>query len=214
VPTARIILDPEKQPLPSENVHVWENTRNSSKAENIDALTLSIVETACPEWNAFRTCSGAVLSTFDAELKAGITMYPNPVNDVLYIKGDKVSSINQVYINSLHGKELYKAVADNLDLGIDVSTLPNGLYIITLVTDWRFALVSKLESLVINNFSFAVPVSVTILEYENFFVFWSKVIQLAMPFTPIFSSTLIILSLHRSVLFVVSRFLLVVCCFK
>lgn len=135
VPTARIILDPEKQPLPSENVHVWENTRNSSKAENIDALTLSIVETACPEWNAFRTCSGAVLSTFDAELKAGITMYPNPVNDVLYIKGDKVSSINQVYINSLHGKELYKAVADNLDLGIDVSTLPNGLYIITLVTD-------------------------------------------------------------------------------
>ena len=135
MPTARIILDPEKQPLPSENVHVWDNTRNSSSLESIDALTLSIVEPFCPEWNAFRTCSGAVLSTLDAELKAGITMYPNPVIDTLFIKGDKASSINQVYINSLQGKTLYKATVENLDLGIDVSTLPNGLYIITLVTD-------------------------------------------------------------------------------
>jgi len=134
IQTARIILDPEKQPSPSENVHVWDNVRNSNAAENVDALTLSIVETNCPEWNEFRVCNASTLSISDNTLKQGFSMYPNPVVDYIYVTGENASDINQVYINSIQGKELYRVNVKDLSSGIDVSGLPTGLYIISFVT--------------------------------------------------------------------------------
>ena len=133
VPTARIILDPEKQPLPSENVHVWDNIRNSSIEEKIDPLTKSIVVDQCPEWNEYRNCS--VLSIFDNEFKEVFSMYPNPVINNIHIEGEKTSEISEVYINSIQGKELYRIDGKNLSSGIDVSKLPKGIYIITLVSN-------------------------------------------------------------------------------
>lgn len=132
IPTARIILDPEKQPNPSENVHAWDNTRNPANGEVIDPLSQQIVKDFCPVWNEFRVCT--VLNTSNTELQEDFTMYPNPALNILYFKGKNVLEVKEVYINSLQGKVLYRSSHNYLNTGLDVSTLSSGIYIISFVT--------------------------------------------------------------------------------
>lgn len=133
IPTARIILDPEKQPNASENVHAWENTRNPATGEVMDELSENVVQNFCPEWNEFRDC--VALNVSSAALQQDFAMYPNPALNVLYIKAENASKIKEIYINSLQGKELYRTKDINLNAGVDVSKLASGIYIISFATN-------------------------------------------------------------------------------
>jgi len=132
IPTTRIILDPERQPTESRNIHSWDNTRNPSTGEVVDNLTSSVVQAICPAWNEFRSCTA--LSITDANLNSSFTIYPNPVSNEINIAGVDLSKVKQAFISSLEGKILYNFTAKDLNTAVDVSALPNGIYIMTFTT--------------------------------------------------------------------------------
>ncbi len=68
------------------------------------------------------TCRQAQPDAFNSSL---INIHPNPAQDVIYIEGD---DITKVEIRNLEGK-IVQVLEDSKNLTIDISTLPNGLYI-------------------------------------------------------------------------------------
>lgn len=60
-----------------------------------------------------------------------ITVYPNPANSKVYIKGDDIGSIN---LSNIDGTTLYKKDVDGNGVAIDISQYPAGLYFINATT--------------------------------------------------------------------------------
>ena len=78
-----------------------------------------------------------VLSVNDVNYDfTNIVLYPNPTNSYLNIAFPKNSyvTLNTLKINDIMGKEVYNANQNNTN--IDVSSLSNGVYIITLQTNY------------------------------------------------------------------------------
>lgn len=73
--------------------------------------------------------SGATLSNGDFTLVEDISLYPNPVEDILFIKGN-VSKINTIEIYSITGREIMKL--NNKFNSINISQLQAGVYFVKL----------------------------------------------------------------------------------
>ncbi|WP_249413482.1 T9SS type A sorting domain-containing protein [Chryseobacterium indologenes] len=69
----------------------------------------------------------SVLGTAEIKYDKQLIIYPNPVSDKVYIKGEKVS---EAEMYSMDGKKLNISV--NGDQSIDVSHLPKGVYLLKL----------------------------------------------------------------------------------
>ena len=84
------------------------------------------------EWNgsSFTTISGSQLSVDDEILDNSLKLYPNPTDNILFIKGNK-NSMN-VSIYNILGKEVLSKINTN---NIDVKVLPKGVYIIKISDD-------------------------------------------------------------------------------
>ncbi|WP_136666492.1 T9SS-dependent choice-of-anchor J family protein [Flavobacterium sp. H122] len=67
-----------------------------------------------------------------AFLAAKLKIYPNPVEDLLYIVNSEGLEINTISIIDLNGKVI--AVYNSIDAGIDVSDLQSGIYYLKIVT--------------------------------------------------------------------------------
>lgn len=63
---------------------------------------------------------------------AGVTLYPNPVVDVLKVMGLSVSST--IRIRNIHGKELIRTDGQGEIRELDLSLIPPGIYLITVET--------------------------------------------------------------------------------
>ena len=73
------------------------------------------------------------LSTTDFE-KDEISVYPNPANDFIYLKGIENHTISEVSIVDILGKNVFDSVV--LDLNkMDISNLNSGIYILSLTSD-------------------------------------------------------------------------------
>lgn len=70
------------------------------------------------------------LSISDNLLTSPIQIYPNPASDIVYVKADK---LNSVELFDLQGKKLN--VKLNSDNSINVSSLPKGIYVLKLNVD-------------------------------------------------------------------------------
>lgn len=62
--------------------------------------------------------------------REGISVYPNPVIDILKING--LSTSSTIRINNIHGQELLCAQREGESVELDLSALPSGLYLITV----------------------------------------------------------------------------------
>ena len=62
--------------------------------------------------------------------REGISVYPNPVIDILKING--LSASSTIRINNIHGQELLCTQREGESVELDLSALPSGLYLITL----------------------------------------------------------------------------------
>ncbi len=76
--------------------------------------------------------AGATLSNKDFELSTGISLYPNPAKDILYIKGD-VSNVKSIEVYSVIGQSVMQIKKSFKE--INLSNLQSGLYLIKLNTD-------------------------------------------------------------------------------
>ena len=65
----------------------------------------------------------------DIRLDSYITSYPNPVKDVVYINSP--STVQQVVMYNISGDIVLQQ--ENVENGINVSTLPQGVYVLKLV---------------------------------------------------------------------------------
>lgn len=62
--------------------------------------------------------------------ETGISLYPNPVKDVLKVKGSGV--ISTIRIHNIHGQEIICANGHGEFEELDLSAIPSGLYLITV----------------------------------------------------------------------------------
>ncbi|WP_426479853.1 T9SS type A sorting domain-containing protein [Chryseobacterium sp. CBSDS_008] len=69
----------------------------------------------------------SVLGTGESKSDKKVAIYPNPVSDKVYIKGEKVS---EAEMYSMDGRKLNISVSE--DQSIDVSHLPKGIYLLQL----------------------------------------------------------------------------------
>ena len=60
-------------------------------------------------------------------------MYPNPVDDLLYISSEEL--IKSVSLKNILGQILYELKLDSFDSSIDVSNLNKGTYFLNLKTE-------------------------------------------------------------------------------
>lgn len=79
---------------------------------------------------------GATLSNKGFELLTGITIYPNPTKDILYIKGD-VSKIKSMEVYSILGERVMQ-INENFN-EINLANLQSAMYFLRLNTDAAFA---------------------------------------------------------------------------
>lgn len=61
-----------------------------------------------------------------------VSVYPNPVNDVLYLKGN--TEISQVMISNNLGQIVYEGAVGQNETRIDISAFESGMYILTIQT--------------------------------------------------------------------------------
>ncbi|NNK55261.1 MAG: T9SS type A sorting domain-containing protein [Flavobacteriaceae bacterium] len=113
-------------------IYEFENNGWVQKAQLSDAASVAF------NGNATRFAAGGfeltriydlsgVLGTEQMEHQQGVTLYPNPANDLIYITGNDDSLDFEIY--SMQGSMVAKGKADE---EINVSHLPSGIYIVKL----------------------------------------------------------------------------------
>jgi hypothetical protein len=85
-----------------------------------------------PEKHIISRNNGAVLGLDSFQLNAQISLYPNPVDDKLYIKNYSSAILNQITIYNILGKELLKMKIDSSK--IDLQALRPGVHLIRVET--------------------------------------------------------------------------------
>jgi len=85
-----------------------------------------------PEKHIISRNNGAVLGLDSFQLNAQVSIYPNPVDDKLYIKNNSAAILNQITIFNILGKELLKMKIDSSK--IDLQALPPGVHLIRVET--------------------------------------------------------------------------------
>lgn len=139
IPTVRVILDPEKQPNPSTDVHVYDNIRVPNTPWVLDATSNEYITRSCPQWNDYRSCrlqeEAPVLSTQDHEFLEGVKIIQNTDDKKISIIGLLGSANKEISIFDLNGKNIKNTSTINTQVTIDASYIPTGVYILTINSD-------------------------------------------------------------------------------
>jgi hypothetical protein len=81
----------------------------------------------------YEVLSALLLGTTSNDYKNFVSLYPNPVQDVLKIRNESDSTINSVSITDNNGRVVLNTTS--FENGIDVSALQNGIYFVKIATD-------------------------------------------------------------------------------
>ncbi|WP_338357146.1 leucine-rich repeat domain-containing protein [Yeosuana marina] len=77
-------------------------------------------------WKNFGSINGTTLAIKDSTLaNIGVKVYPNPVNNMLFVKEDRANSLQNISIYNMQGK----TIATSTENQIDVSSLQKGFYL-------------------------------------------------------------------------------------
>ncbi len=110
-------------------------TSNSINVVTTATFTVQVIIEGCKsEFSDGKAATKEFVLGEEPLAKAGIAVYPNPVQDNLYLKFGN-TKINQISIVNLAGIAIYEK--ENLktnELNIDLKNLPKGLYILRLST--------------------------------------------------------------------------------
>lgn len=131
IPTARIILDPEKQPSPSENVHVWNNERIPNSQWVLDDTSENVIDQFCPDWNQYRTCENLSIDTPSTE--ASFTIIQSPGTRKISIIGLSSASSN-ISIFDINGKIVKNKITSNQIETMNMHDIHSGVYILQVKT--------------------------------------------------------------------------------
>ncbi|UMB59745.1 leucine-rich repeat domain-containing protein [Lutibacter sp. A80] len=114
----------------SLGVFVFNNVPVSSATLTVPLGSETVYATAA-QWSAFGTIAGGTLSINNYILEAAFSMYPNPIQNTLFIKQNEAYQLENIGIYTMHGKHIF----NTSEKTIDFSALPTGLYLVKLTTD-------------------------------------------------------------------------------
>jgi hypothetical protein len=63
---------------------------------------------------------------------AKIQVYPNPVDDLLHIRG--IGTISELWLTDLSGREVFRSRPENENIDLPVTELHSGIYLLSLET--------------------------------------------------------------------------------
>lgn len=86
--------------------------------------------TGSPVRGSFMFRNVSILSANDETIATNISIYPNPVNDILNVRANE--TINAVSIVNILGQELYRSNLDVLNTNIDLSDYATGTYFVNV----------------------------------------------------------------------------------
>ncbi len=86
------------------------------------------------EGMVYSFCPEIVVNTTDLNTTLDWEVYPNPTSDILTIKLEEIPSA-QFRLLSMNGQTVRTGTINGQDQKIDVSDLPKGIYVLTLLTD-------------------------------------------------------------------------------
>ena len=112
------------------NASISGATGQSYTATSNGNYAVRITNGSCVETSS---CYSITTVGIDNLPNSGISLMPNPVNDVLQIKGNK--QIQTVVILDNVGRTLKEYSVNNTDYKIDMSELKTGIYFIKIKTD-------------------------------------------------------------------------------
>lgn len=81
----------------------------------------------------YEVFSALLLGTTSNDYKNFVSLYPNPVQDVLKVANESNSTINSILISDNNGRIVLNATS--FENGIDVSGLQKGIYFVKITTD-------------------------------------------------------------------------------
>ena len=64
----------------------------------------------------------------------GVSMYPNPVKDMVTISLTNTESNAQIFVYTMEGKEVYKGIMQSSNADINMSAYPKGIYLVKVIT--------------------------------------------------------------------------------
>jgi len=130
IPTTRIILDPEKQPEPSTDVHVYNNTRVPNSEWVLDPVSSEVISFSCPEWNEYRPCPQLSVATHENNQE--VTIIQNTNAKTVSIIGLLGNSKTKISIFDLTGKNIKNITTTDLVVTINTSDFSSGVYVFTI----------------------------------------------------------------------------------
>jgi hypothetical protein len=79
-------------------------------------------------------CDSVVATFFiDNQKSINVSIFPNPSNEVVFVKfKDDYRTIKNIKVHSLSGQLLVQNNGVISETSIDISSLPNGMYILTI----------------------------------------------------------------------------------
>jgi len=81
-------------------------------------------------------CVNVIITSINELALAGIKIYPNPVNDNIFIELANLAQATKITIVSIDGKEVYSnATINSNKLAIDAAAWSKGVYFITITSD-------------------------------------------------------------------------------
>jgi hypothetical protein len=85
---------------------------------------------AAPQWSAFGSVVGETLGVNDDIVAASFSVYPNPVQNTLYIKHNSDQELLSVSVYDVQGKQ----VINSNNSAVDVASLAKGMYLVKITT--------------------------------------------------------------------------------
>lgn len=96
--------------------------------------TVSLTVEKCGATHTFTTDMSITALSIDEEKTEVFSIFPNPVDSQIYIRGIAMHNIKEVIIYSISGKEI-QVVKDSDTNSIDLKKLPAGTYFLKFYTD-------------------------------------------------------------------------------
>jgi len=87
----------------------------------------------------FHQGSLKITSVFTSESNVQISVYPNPAVHKVFISLNKVHQKTAFEIYNLHGEQMKKGTLENIRTEVDVSSMPDGTYILNILNSNRLA---------------------------------------------------------------------------
>jgi hypothetical protein len=118
---------------------VTELTYTDSVGLNYDSTYQYMLKVETPNWPLFSAIDDAKLDSNTTKLpmvaQSTLLVYPNPATNKLFIELPENYNSPKIIITDVLGRNSMQFDADNINAGVDIEALPQGFYVLTVISN-------------------------------------------------------------------------------